>query len=48
MEVVTTSLYQKPHYKGKEIRYIIGHLKEINGLKNSTIYINQEIQIPVI
>lgn len=36
------------YYKGKDVRYIIGDLKEINSLKNSTVYINQELQIPVV
>lgn len=36
------------YYDGKDIRYIIGDLKEINSLNTSTVYINQEIQIPVI
>ena len=36
------------YYKGKDVRYIIGDLKEINGLKSSTLCINQEIQIPII
>lgn len=36
------------YYTGKDIRYIIADLKEINNLKNSTVYINQEIQIPII
>lgn len=36
------------YYKGKDIRYIIGDLKEVNNLSNSTVYANQELQIPVI
>ncbi len=36
------------YYKGKDIRYIINDLKEINNLNNSTLYINQELQIPII
>lgn len=36
------------YYEGKDIRYIIGDLKEINNLNTSTVYINQEIQIPII
>lgn len=36
------------YYEGKDIRFIIGDLKEINGLKSSTLYINQEIKIPLI
>lgn len=36
------------YYKGKDVRHIIGDLKEINSLKNSTVYANQELQIPVV
>ena len=36
------------YYEGKDIRYIIGDLKEINNLNTSTVYINQELQIPTI
>lgn len=36
------------YYEGKDIRYIIGDLKEINKLNNSTVYANQELQIPII
>ena len=36
------------YYEGKDVRYIIGDLKQINDLKNSTVYINQELQIPII
>jgi len=36
------------YYEGKDIRYIIGDLKEINSLNSSTVYANQELQIPVI
>lgn len=36
------------YYEGKDIRYIIGDLKEINKLNNSMVYANQELQIPVV
>lgn len=36
------------YYEGKDIRYIIDDLKEINNLNNSTVYINQELKIPVV
>ena len=36
------------YYDGKDVRYIIGDLKEINNLNNSTVYINQELKIPVV
>lgn len=36
------------YYKGKDIRYIIGDLREINELNNSMVYVNQELQIPAI
>lgn len=35
------------YYRGKDIRYIIGDLKEINNLNNSMVYVNQELQIPI-
>lgn len=34
------------YYKGKDIRYIIEDLKEINNLDSSNIGINQELKIP--
>lgn len=36
------------YYKGKDVRYIIGDLKEINSLKTSIVYANQELQIPIV
>ena len=42
------SVENNSYYNGKDIRYIIGDLKEINKLNNSMIYTNQELQIPVI
>ncbi len=36
------------YYEGKDIRYIIGDLKEVNKLNDSTVYVNQELQIPII
>lgn len=36
------------YYKGKDIRCIIGDLKELNKLENSNLYANQELQIPIV
>ena len=36
------------YYKGKDIRYIINDLIEINNLKTSNMQINQELLIPQI
>lgn len=36
------------YYTGKNIKYIIEDLKQINKLTTSTLYANQELQIPVI
>ena len=36
------------YYKGKDIRFIINDLMEINNLENSNINANQELIIPVI
>lgn len=36
------------YYTGKNIKYIIEDLKQINNLTTSTLYANQELQIPII
>lgn len=36
------------YYKGKDVRYIVNDLIEINNLNNSNININQELLIPII
>ena len=36
------------YYKGKDIRFIINDLMEINNLENSNINANQELVIPII
>lgn len=36
------------YYNNKNIKYIIEDLKQINNLTTSTLYANQELQIPVI
>ena len=36
------------YYAGKNIKYIIGNLKQINKLNTSAIYENQKLQIPII
>lgn len=35
------------YYQGKDVRYIIGELKEINNMNNSIVYVNQELKIPI-
>lgn len=34
------------YYKGKDIRFIINDLMEINDLSNSDIYANQKLKVP--
>lgn len=36
------------YYKDKDIRYIIEDMKNINNLESSSIYVNQELIVPVI
>lgn len=36
------------YYTGKNIKYIIEDLKQLNNLTTSTLYANQELQIPVV
>ena len=35
------------YYKGKDIRYILYDIININSIDNSTIYCNQELLIPI-
>lgn len=46
--IATDMQENNTYYEGKDIRYIIEDLKEINNLSNSTIYVNQAIKIPII
>lgn len=43
---IANNLQCTNYYKGKDIRYIIEDLKEINNLDSSNIGINQELKIP--
>lgn len=36
------------YYKDKDIRFIIEDLMDINNLENSSLYINQELNIPTV
>lgn len=36
------------YYKNKDIRYIISNIKSINNLESSSLYVDQELMIPVI
>lgn len=43
---IASNLQSTNYYKGKDIRYIIEDLKEINDLGSSNIGVNQELKIP--
>ena len=36
------------YYKNKDVRYIINDLIEVNELKNTSLYIDQELIVPTI
>lgn len=36
------------YYKGKDVRYILNDLINVNNLKSTTITVNQELRIPQI
>lgn len=44
---IANSLQSTDYYRGKDIRFIISDIKEINNLKNSNISINQKLKIPI-
>lgn len=35
------------YYKGKDIREIVSSIKDMNNLKSSNLYVNQELIIPI-
>ena len=36
------------YYKNKDIREIIYNIKEVNNLESSSLYVNQELMIPIV
>lgn len=44
---IANSLQNTDYYRGKDVRFIISDIKEINNLNNSNISINQELKIPI-
>lgn len=44
---IANSLQNAEYYKGRDIRFIINNIKEINNLANSNIIINQKLKIPI-
>lgn len=47
-DIASTLQSNNDYYKGKDIRYIISSLKNINNLEKSNLYVNQELLIPII
>lgn len=43
---IANNLQSTNYYKGKDIRFIIEDIKEINSLSNSNIEVDQELKIP--
>lgn len=46
-EISKTQQSTNKYYEGKDIRYIVSDIKQVNGLKQSGLRIGQEIKIPV-
>ena len=44
---IASNLQNSSYYNGKDIRYIINDIKDINGIKNSNLSIGEKINIPV-
>ena len=36
------------YYKGKDIRYIVNDISQINNIESSNLKIDQELKVPVI
>ena len=44
---IAAELQKEDFYKGKDIRNIIYELKKANSLTSSTLYVNQELLVPI-
>lgn len=47
-EIARIETKNNEYYSNYDIRHIVKDIKIINGLKNSSIYIGQKLQIPII
>ena len=45
-EIASREAKNNSYYLGKDVRYIINHIKTINQLKTSLLFPNQELIIP--
>ncbi len=45
---IACDLQRTNYYKGKDVRFIISDIKQINNLQNSSLSIGEELKIPVI
>lgn len=47
-EIARIEAQNNEYYSNYDIRYIVKDIKIINGLENSSIYVGQKLQIPII
>ena len=47
-EIARIEAQNNEYYAEHDVRYIVKDIKTVNGLKNSNLYIGQQLQIPVI
>lgn len=45
-EIASRETKNNSYYLGKDVRYVINHIKSINQLKTSSLFPNQELIIP--
>lgn len=45
--IANEQLTQNKYFEGKDIRYIVNELKEINNLKTCDLYEGEKIKIPI-
>lgn len=45
---IASDLQNTTYYNGKDVRFIISDIKEINNLKNCNLTIGDELKIPIV
>lgn len=46
--IATNQQENNPYYGGKDVRFIVSELKEINQLESGNLQVGQELKVPVI
>ena len=47
-DIASSQQENNPYYEGKDVRYIVYDIKQINSLQTGNLVVGQELKIPII